>query len=94
MYTSEIGQRYLTEEFGFIPVLKTVVSDSLDPLSQSVADYTAKGKTIGWPMNDYWPAGIVDVHLVPVATKFFTTDMTGEGLLEGLTNAFVNAGKN
>ena len=93
MYTSEIGQRYLTEEFGFIPVLTTMTSEGLDPLSQSVADYTAKGQTIGWPMNDYWPAGIVDVHLVPVATEFFTTDMTGEELLAGLTNAFVNAGK-
>jgi len=93
MYTSETGQRYLTEEFGFIPVLTSMESSGLDPLSQSVADYTASGKTIGWPMNDYWPAGIVDVHLVPVATEFFTTNMTGEELLIGLSNAFVEAGK-
>ena len=93
MYTSETGQRYLTEEFGFIPILTTMESSGLDPLSQSVADYTASGKTIGWPMNDYWPAGIVDVHLVPVATEFFTTNMTGEELLVGLSNAFVEAGK-
>lgn len=91
MYTSETGQRYLAEEFGFIPVLKTMESAALDPLSQSVADFTAEGKTIGWPMN-HWPAGIVDVHLVPVATKFFTTDMTGEDFLVELSAAFVEAG--
>lgn len=93
MYTSEIGKRYLTEEFGFIPVLTTMESEGLDPLSQSVADYTAKGKTIGWPMNAYWPAGIVDVHLVPVASAFFTTNMSGEEFLAELTKAFVEAGK-
>lgn len=93
MYTTEKGQKYITEEFGFIPVLTTMASESLDPLSQSVADYTAAGKTIGWPMNAYWPAGIVDVHLVPVATKFFTTNMSGEDFLVELTEAFVEAGK-
>ncbi|MDF2820456.1 MAG: carbohydrate transporter substrate-binding protein [Clostridiales bacterium] len=93
MYTSKTGQRYLTEEFGFIPVLTTMVSTSLDPLSQEVARLTAEGKTIGWPMNAYWPAGIVDVYLVPVAQEFFTTDMTGEEFLAALTDAFVQAGK-
>ncbi|MGB4659079.1 MAG: extracellular solute-binding protein [Mobilitalea sp.] len=93
LYTSEIGQKYLTEEFGFIPVLTTMTSDSIDPLSQSVAEYVAAGKTIGWPMNSYWPAGIVDVYLVPVAEEFFTTDMTGEEFLTALSEAFVTAGK-
>ncbi|TCL57578.1 carbohydrate ABC transporter substrate-binding protein (CUT1 family) [Kineothrix alysoides] len=93
VYTSEIGQKYLIDEFGFIPVLTTMESVSADPLSQSVAEYTAEGKTIGWPMNTYWPAGIVDVNLVPVAEKFFTTDMTGEEFLAELNEAFVTAGK-
>ena len=93
VYTSETGKKYLTEEFGFIPVLSSMTSDSLDPLSKSVAEYTASGKTIGWPMNAYWPAGIVDVNLVPVAEKFFTTDMTGDEFLAELSEAFVTAGK-
>lgn len=93
MYTSEIGKKYIMEEFGFIPVLTTMKSETLDPLSQEIARYTAEGKTISWPMNAYWPAGIVDVYLVPVAQKFFTTDMTGEEFLAELTDAFVQAGK-
>lgn len=93
MYTTEKGKKYIMEEFGFIPVLTTMKSETLDPLSQEIARYTAEGKTISWPMNAYWPAGIVDVYLVPVAQKFFTTDMTGEEFLAELTDAFVQAGK-
>lgn len=92
LYTSDTGKKYLMDEFGFIPVLKSMKSTKLDPLSQAVAGYAADGRTISWPMNQ-WPAGIVDVYLVPVAQEFFTTDMTGTQLLEKLTDAFVQAGK-
>lgn len=92
LYTSETGKKYLMEEFGFIPVVSTMESTKLDPLSQSVSDYAAQGKTISWPMS-YWPAGIVDVYLVPVAQEFFTSDMTAEEFLDGLTKAFIEAGK-
>jgi raffinose/stachyose/melibiose transport system substrate-binding protein len=92
LYTSETGKNYLMNEFGFIPVLTTMTNDNLDPLSQSVADYAAQGKTITWPMS-YWPAGIVDTYLVPVAQEFFTTDMSADDFLDKLTTAFVEAGK-
>lgn len=94
LYTSETGKRYITEEFGFIPVVEGIESSELDPLSQAVNEFTAAGKTIPWPMNSYWPAGIVDVYLVPVAQEFFTTEMTGEEFLVKLTEAFVQAGQN
>lgn len=92
LYTSPTGQRYITDEFGFIPVIKGLESKKLDVLSQEVARYTAEGKTIPWPMN-YWPAGIVDVYLVPIAEKFFTTDMTPEELLTELDKAWAEAAK-
>ncbi len=91
LYTSETGKKYMMEEFGFIPVVSTMTSSKLDPLSQNVADYAEAGKTISWPMK-YWPAGIVDVYMVPVMQEFFTTDMTGQQLLERLNEAFVQAG--
>ncbi len=93
LYTSETGKKYLTEEFGFIPVVSTMENANLDPLSKAVAEYTAAGKTIPWPMNSYWPAGIVDVYLVPIAQQFFTTDMAGTELLTALNDAFVQAAK-
>jgi raffinose/stachyose/melibiose transport system substrate-binding protein len=92
LYTSETGKKYLMDEFGFIPVVKTMQSSKLNPLSQAVSEYAAAGKTISWPMS-YWPAGIVDVFLVPVAQEFFTTDMTADEFLAKLTDAFVQAGK-
>ncbi|HHV10075.1 MAG TPA: extracellular solute-binding protein [Clostridiales bacterium] len=92
LYTSETGTKYLMDEFGFIPVVSTMESPKLDPLSQAVSDYAAEGKTISWPMS-HWPAGIVDVYLVPVAQEFFTSDMPAEEFLDALTNAFVEAGK-
>jgi raffinose/stachyose/melibiose transport system substrate-binding protein len=92
LYTSETGTKYLMEEFGFIPVLSTMTSPKLDPLSHAVSEYAAAGKTISWPMSK-WPAGIVDVYLVPVAQEFFTTDMSGTDFLTKLSDAFVQAGK-
>ncbi len=92
LYTSETGKKYLMDEFGFIPVVKTMKSTKLNPLAQAVSDYATAGKTITWPMN-HWPAGIVDSYLVPVTQEFFTTDMSGTELLQKLTDAFVKAGK-
>lgn len=92
LYSSETGKNYLMNEFGFIPVVEGMTNENLDPLSQEVARFTEEGKTISWPMNE-WPAGIVDVYLVPIAEKFFTTEMTEEELLTEIQGAFVEAGK-
>ena len=90
LYTSETGEKYMMEEFGFIPVVSNMENPNLDPLSQAVSEYAAAGKTISWPMNQ-WPAGIVDVYLKPVTEEFFTTKMSGTDFLAKLTDAFVQA---
>lgn len=92
LYTSEPGKKYLMDEFGFIPVVAGMESQKLDVLSQEVARFTESGKTIPWPMSQ-WPAGIVDVYLVPIAEQFFTTDMTVEELLSELDKAWAEASK-
>lgn len=92
LYTSETGEKFMMEEFGFIPVVSNMESPQLDPLSQAVSEFAAAGKTMGWPMSQ-WPAGIVDVYLKPVAEEFFTTDMSGTDFLAKLTDAFVQAGQ-
>ncbi|MDR1538460.1 MAG: ABC transporter substrate-binding protein [Clostridiales bacterium] len=90
LYTSQTGKRYVTEEFGFIPIVKGMESSSLDPLSAEVSRYAAEGKTIGWATNLY-PAGIVDVYLVPAAQKFFTTSMSADEFLIELDAAWAAA---
>lgn len=91
LYTSETGKNYLMNEFDFIPVVEGMTNDDLNVLSQELADYTESGKTISWALN-YYPAGIVDVYLVPIAEGFFTTDMSTDEFLDELTKAFVQAG--
>jgi raffinose/stachyose/melibiose transport system substrate-binding protein len=90
LYTSETGIKYLTQEFGFIPVVKGVNSKNLDPLSAEVSRYASDGKIIPWATNLY-PAGIVDVHLVPVAQQFFTSKMSPQDFLAALDKAWASA---
>jgi raffinose/stachyose/melibiose transport system substrate-binding protein len=92
LYTSPEGTRYLTEEFGFIPVVKGVTSNTLDPLSAEVSRYAMEGKTIPWATNLY-PAGLVDVHLVPVAQRFFTSNMSEGEFLTALDEAWAKANR-
>jgi raffinose/stachyose/melibiose transport system substrate-binding protein len=90
LYTSETGRRFVTEEFGFIPVVKGMTSSKLDPLSAEVSRYATEGKTIPWATS-FYPAGIVDVHLVPVAQQFFTSRQTPQEFLAALDAAWAKA---
>jgi raffinose/stachyose/melibiose transport system substrate-binding protein len=90
LYTSETGKRFITEEFGFIPVIKGMTSSRLDPLSAEVSRYVMAGKTIPWATSLY-PAGIVDVYLVPVAQQFFTSKQSPQEFLAALDRAWAKA---
>jgi raffinose/stachyose/melibiose transport system substrate-binding protein len=70
LYNSDTGKQYLYGEFQFIPVVSGADSDSLDPLSADVSRFASSGKILPWAFN-YWPAGIIEVHLAPVAQQFF-----------------------
>ena len=91
LYTSETGTNYLMSEFGFVPVVEGMTSDSLDPISASVAEAAANGDTIPWNMAN-WPAGISS-SLAPIVMQFYVSDMTGEELVNQLNDAFVEAAK-
>jgi raffinose/stachyose/melibiose transport system substrate-binding protein len=90
LYATPAGQRILTDSFGFIPVVKGVTSTKLDPLSAEVARYAQEGKTRPWATS-YYPAGSVDVHFVPVAQRFFTSQMTPEEFLAAMDKAWAAA---
>jgi|GEM_PF-433596 len=90
LYTSETGIKYLMEEFRFIPIVEGMESNTLSPLSQEVMRYVEEGKT-NLSVTGNWPAGIVANYLTPVAQEFFTTDMTGEQLLNALDEAWIQA---
>ncbi|MCI3920778.1 ABC transporter substrate-binding protein [Paenibacillus sp. TRM 82003] len=50
MVTSDVGQRYITEEFKFIPAFKSIEADEavLGQLAADIIDYSQQGKTLSW----------------------------------------------
>ena len=61
LVTSERGQYYLTEVFGFVPGLSTmsVSEEQVGPLSAAVSEAIVNGKTLGWEWPKY-PNGAAD----------------------------------
>jgi raffinose/stachyose/melibiose transport system substrate-binding protein len=93
VYTSETGNRYLVENFGFIPAFTNIDSGDLDPLSQAVSEATVNGNTIPWSFN-FYPANLVVNDFAPATQNFFLTeDMTGEEYIQSLDQAWQNATK-
>jgi raffinose/stachyose/melibiose transport system substrate-binding protein len=90
LYTSETGRRFMTGEFGFIPVVKGMTSPNLDPLSAEVSRYVMEGKTIPWA-TIFYPPGIVDVYLAPAARQFFTSKQSTQEFLTALDKAWAKA---
>lgn len=55
LVTSDIGKRYIIEEFKFIPALETIPvdKDKLGPLAADLVDYIEQNKTIPWLWQRY-----------------------------------------
>ncbi|MFD1030101.1 ABC transporter substrate-binding protein [Metaplanococcus flavidus] len=91
LHTSETGQQFIVEDFGFIPAMTNIEAGDLDPLSQAVLEASNSGETIPWAHN-YYPANVVPNDFTPVAESFFVNeDMSGEELVEDLEAAWQNA---
>jgi raffinose/stachyose/melibiose transport system substrate-binding protein len=92
LYSSETGKKYLYDEFRFIPVVQGAQSNSLDPLSADVSRFVSSGKIIPWAFN-FWPAGIIEVHLAPAAQRFFASKMSAGEFLAALDKVWAAANK-
>ncbi|MDR0386917.1 MAG: extracellular solute-binding protein [Treponema sp.] len=90
LYNSETGKKYLYSEFQFIPVVSGADAGSLDPLSADVSRFASAGKILPWAFN-FWPAGIVEVHLAPAAQQFFASKMSAGEFLAVLDKAWAAA---
>ncbi len=91
LHTSETGQQFVVEEFGFIPAMTNIEAGDLDPLSQAVLEASNSGETIPWAHNEY-PANVVPNDFTPAAENFFVNeDVTGEELIMSLEEAWHNA---
>jgi raffinose/stachyose/melibiose transport system substrate-binding protein len=56
MVSSETGQRYITEEFAFIPAFDNIEPAGLGDLGQSILEYSKDEKTVPWTWF-MWPDG-------------------------------------
>lgn len=56
MVSSETGQRYMTEEFAFIPAFDNIEPTGLGGLGESILEYSLADKTIPWTWFQ-WPDG-------------------------------------
>ncbi|ASA24047.1 ABC transporter substrate-binding protein [Paenibacillus donghaensis] len=54
MVSSEKGQDYYVNQFGFLPAYSNFTTKPSDPVSQSVLSYTDAEQTLEW-MNSYYP---------------------------------------
>ncbi len=89
LYTSETGVHYLMDEFGFIPVVKGMENENMDPLSAAVAEKISTGDILPWTFNTEWPAGIISVDPAPITQEFFTSDMSEADFLNAINDAFL-----
>ncbi|GGG65715.1 ABC transporter substrate-binding protein [Paenibacillus radicis (ex Gao et al. 2016)] len=93
LYNSETGKNIIVNEFKFIPAMTNIETSNLDPLSQAVSEATVSGNTIPWALT-YFPQGIIQNDLAPVAQEFFLTPtMTGDQLLKKLDEVWAKAPK-
>ncbi|WP_044748458.1 ABC transporter substrate-binding protein [Bacillus alveayuensis] len=56
MVSSEVGKRYITEEFAFIPAFDNIEPAGLGDLGKSILEYSKEEKTIPWTWFR-WPDG-------------------------------------
>lgn len=93
LVTSETGQRYIVDEFKFVPALTNIEPKNLDPLSEAVFEATKSGNTIPWSQK-YYPANLVVTDWAPVAEQYFLTEsMTGTQLIDQMQELWVKRSK-
>lgn len=88
LVTSERGQYYLVQEFGFVSGLTSIPApeEYVGPLSAAVADAVASGKTLGWEWSKY-PAGMTEEFGVGIQ-KYVSGACTKQEMLEGFTKSW------
>lgn len=91
LITEPAGQRYVTDEFKWIPVYTGFDTSNMDPLSQEVNRYASEGKTVNW-VFDQFPAG-AHQEFANEMEKYYAGQVNGEGLLDGLEKVWMSAVK-
>ncbi|MGZ7445653.1 ABC transporter substrate-binding protein [Paenibacillus sp. TH7-28] len=82
MVSSEKGQDYYVNQFGFLPAYDNFTTKPADPVSTSVLSYTESENTLAW-MNSYYPP-----DAFPAMAASLQKYLGGETDRAGLTKEF------
>ncbi|MBD1383600.1 ABC transporter substrate-binding protein [Metabacillus arenae] len=87
LVTSETGKRYITEEFRFIPALKSIeASSELGPISKEIVRYIEEDKVLGWQWAKY-PEGVLQL-IGDSIQKFIAGKIDADQMLEEFDKAW------
>lgn len=95
MVSDEVGQRYITEEFKFIPAFKNIEADEevLGQLAADIIEYSKAGKTLSWNWFKF-PGGEASSNEFGDAMQAYVGEqMSKEQLLEAFQKTWDSLSK-
>lgn len=95
MVSSDVGQRYITEEFKFIPAYKSIEADEevLGQLAADIIRYSQEGKTIGWTWFKFPNGEATSNKFADAMQAYIGEKTTREGLLESFQSIWEEMSK-
>jgi raffinose/stachyose/melibiose transport system substrate-binding protein len=85
MATTDAGHKYMVEEAGMVPAFKTVKLAPANPLSKSIMDWSAAGKTYAWQQYKL-PDGFGMQKLGPIYSQLAAGNIDVTRFVELVTN--------
>ena len=95
MVSSDVGQRYITEEFKFIPAFKNIEADEsvLGQLAADIIDYSQQGKTLSWNWFKFPGGEATSNEFADAMQAYVGGQMTKEQLLEAMQKSWETLSK-
>jgi raffinose/stachyose/melibiose transport system substrate-binding protein len=87
LVSSETGKRYIVDEFKFIPAFKSIETDTLSPLNESIATYQSEGNALTWQICKF-PAGSTNL-LGDAMMQYVSGQLEKEELFEEMENSII-----
>lgn len=91
MVSSETGQRYMTEEFAFIPAFDNIEPVGLGALGESILEYSVADQTIPWTWFR-WPDG-ANKDFAAAIQEYVAGQITYDQVLEKFQSTWDNLKK-
>lgn len=91
MVGSDVGKKYIVEEFKFIPAFDNIEGKGLGSLADDIIKYSNEGKTLSWNWFKY-PDGVIN-EFGSIMQAYVGGQRTEEQFLESLQTAWDNLKK-